>query len=601
MLRRSRLPRSARGRPGRVLMTPARWPAARRAPACDLPEPETPVIGDQALQRHVDRHVLQVVQRRAAHRQPARCSRSPCARSRRHRLPPARRGCSGCTSGCARKRPVTESGAAAMLGRRVPCATSRPPRLPAPGPMSMMWSARRIVSSSCSTTTSVLPLSPSLCSAFEQDLVVARVQADGRLVEHVADALQVAAELRRQADALRLAARERGRAAVQREVAEAHLFQELEPAPDLGDQVARDLGVARASEPACSSSTQLARIGHRPLRDPGDRVLVEGDARDACVQARAGAVGARLVGHALDLGLLAREALLAALVVVVAHRVVEGLALLARQLHAGADAVGAPAVLAVVAEQARVELGVAGAADRAGALGREHLHLADLARRRAGEHRAAQAVERRQQVHHALADVQRLGEQLAQLGLVVAASTTRSPTGSSIVCSLKRSMRGHGSTEELAVDAQVRVAARLRPVGEVGVDALAGDHQRRQQADVLAGVVAQDLRGDALGALRPHRRAVLDAVLHAELDVQQAQEVPDLGGRADRALAAAARQALLDRHGRRDAVDRVDLGPAGRLHDAARVGVERFEVAPLAFVEQDVEGQRRLARAARRR
>ena len=36
------------------------------------------------------------------------------------------------------------------------------------------------------------------------------------------------------------------------------------------------------------------------------------------------------------------------------------------------------------------------------------LTCADLARRRAGEHRAAQAVERRQQVHHALAEVERL-------------------------------------------------------------------------------------------------------------------------------------------------------------------------------------------------
>ena len=73
--------------------------------------------------------------------------------------------------------------------------------------------------------------------------------------------------------------------------------------------------------------------------------------------------------------------------------------------------------------------------------------------------------------------------------------------------------------------------------------------------------------------------------------------MPDLGGGADGGLAPAARQPLLDRHRRRNAVHRVDLGPARRLHDAARIGVERFEVAPLAFVEQDVESQRRLARA----
>jgi hypothetical protein len=62
-------------------------------------------------------------------------------------------------------------------------------------------------------------------------------------------------------------------------------------------------------------------------------------------------------------------------------------------------------------------------------------------------------------------------------------------------------------------------------------------------------------------------------------------------------LRPAAAQALLDGHRGRDAVDRVHLGPPGRLHDAARVGVQAFQVAPLAFVEQDVEGQRALARA----
>ena len=50
----------------------------------------------------------------------------------------------------------------------------------------------------------------------EQHLVVARMQADGGLVQHVAHALQVGAELRGEADALRFAARERGRGAIER-------------------------------------------------------------------------------------------------------------------------------------------------------------------------------------------------------------------------------------------------------------------------------------------------------------------------------------------------------------------------------------------------
>ena len=41
----------------------------------------------------------------------------------------------------------------------LPSATMSPPCTPAPGPISMMWSALRIASSSCSTTITVLPRS----------------------------------------------------------------------------------------------------------------------------------------------------------------------------------------------------------------------------------------------------------------------------------------------------------------------------------------------------------------------------------------------------------------------------------------------------------
>ena len=255
-------------------------------------------------------------------------------------------------------------------------------------------------------------------------------------------------------------------------------------------------------------------------------------------------------------------------------------------------------MLAVVAEHARVELGVAGAAGRAGALGREHLHLADPCRRRGGFHRRGKPVQRRQQVHDALAEFERLRQQRTQLGLVVGADDDVAHRQLERVLLETVEPRPGVERQEFAVDAQVRVAARLGPLGEVGVDALAIHDQRREQADVLALVVAQQLRRDALGALRAHWRTVLDAMLHTELHVEQAQEVPDLRRRRDRALAPAARQALLDRDRRRNAVHRIDLRPSRRLDDAARIRVQRFEVAPLALVEQDVERQRALARAA---
>ena len=75
----------------------------------------------------------------------------------------------------------------------------------------------------------------------QQLLVVARVQADGRLVQDVEHAAEIRAQLRRQPDALRLAAGKRRHAAAQLQVAEADLPQELQPLANLRQDVAGDL------------------------------------------------------------------------------------------------------------------------------------------------------------------------------------------------------------------------------------------------------------------------------------------------------------------------------------------------------------------------
>ena len=87
----------------------------------------------------------------------------------------------------------------------------------------------------------MLPRSRRCCRAVEQPGVVARVEADRRLVEHVEHARQAAADLAGQADPLALAAGERRRAAGQAQVVEADVDQELEPVADLADEVAGDV------------------------------------------------------------------------------------------------------------------------------------------------------------------------------------------------------------------------------------------------------------------------------------------------------------------------------------------------------------------------
>ena len=68
---------------------------------------------------------------------------------------------------------------------------------------------------------------------------VARVQADGRLIEHVTDPAQAGTKLRRQPDALRLAARERRRRPRQTQIAQPALLQKAQTAAHLRQRIAR--------------------------------------------------------------------------------------------------------------------------------------------------------------------------------------------------------------------------------------------------------------------------------------------------------------------------------------------------------------------------
>ena len=92
----------------------------------------------------------------------------------------------------------------------------------------------------------------------QQPAVVALVQADRRLVEHVEHAGQAAADLAGQADALALAAGERAGVAGQRQVVEPDVDQEPEPLADLLQDRAGDLVPLRRSALAGTVSTQAS-------------------------------------------------------------------------------------------------------------------------------------------------------------------------------------------------------------------------------------------------------------------------------------------------------------------------------------------------------
>ena len=404
----------------------------------------------------------------------------------------------------------------------------------------------------------------------EQARVVARVQADGGLVEHVAHAPQAGAELGGEPDALRLAAGERGRGAVEAQVAEADALEKGEPRADLVHHGAADGGLAprqaQAREPAREPR-------HRQRRELGDAAPAEAHRERLGPQPApaAGGAGARL-----------------ALVALVPPGLLAGLGLVeACEQHARAVAARAPAVRRAPGEQPRVRLREAAPAARAGAPRGVHLDLAG------GRAAAPQG----QHVHDAVAEGERPLERGAQLALDPGPQAQARHGQLDGVLAVAVEPRPGIGGHEGAVDAQARMPARRRPLRELAVDALAPHHQRREQLHLAPAPAAQEPRGDGLRRLRLDRHVAVRAVLHAEAEIEQAQEVVDLGEGADGAPAPAAAGALLDRHRGRDAEHGVDVGAGRRLHELARVGVEALEVAALALGEDDVEGERALARA----
>ena len=96
---------------------------------------------------------------------------------------------------------------------------------------------------------------------LEQPVVVPLVQPDGRLVQHVQHADQPGADLGGQPDPLRLAAGQRRRGAVQRQVVQADVEQEAQPGVDLLEDPRRRSACPGRTARAPSSSLASSPIG----------------------------------------------------------------------------------------------------------------------------------------------------------------------------------------------------------------------------------------------------------------------------------------------------------------------------------------------------
>ena len=139
---------------------------------------------------------------------------------------------------------------------------------------------------------------------LDQPLVVDGVEADARLVADVQHAHQARTDLRRQPDALRFAAGQRARAAVERQVVEANVEHERQPRADLLQDLPRDqlLALAQRRIVAREPLHPLDRLAHVHRRHALDVEAGNRDGEDLRPEAGALAGAARHRRHvALDL------------------------------------------------------------------------------------------------------------------------------------------------------------------------------------------------------------------------------------------------------------------------------------------------------------
>ena len=474
----------------------------------------------------------------------------------------------------------------------------------------------------------------------EQRAVVALMQSDRRLVEHVQHAGQVRANLRGQPDALPLPSRQRRRAAAQRQIADADVVEESEPILNFLEHTAGDEGLALAQIEAVEhvvgfADGQVHVLGNRAalhLHREALRLQPLAMARRArpqrTIHVEVFLLGPRrLVEPAAQVGDDAFEAFAVA-------AVKNLIADLLRQVDERRGRVE-PEVFREAGDRFAHELPVAlrprndrAVGERLGLVGHDAIRI-EIVHRPEPLALGARAVRRvegkRARRHLGHADAALDAGQLAREQPIASFERV---DDDDIVGKIQGDLDGFGQPaldarlHDQAIDDDVDgvVAAPVEldvfvERAEHAVDArlgepfllqlrelflelpLAAADDGRQHVDARVLRIQHHHVHDALERLRGDFAAALMAVRDADVGEQQPQVVVDFGDGADRRARIRRGRLLLDGDRGREAVDQIDVGLLHLLEKLPRVGRQRLDVAPLPFGVDRVEGKRRLARA----
>ena len=467
------------------------------------------------------------------------------------------------------------------------------------------------------------------------------MQADGRLVQDIEHVHELGADLRRQADALALAAGQGCRGAVQRQVVQAHVQHELDPLAQFFQDVAGHVQFPLV-EAGGDVIEPLAQLGHFHGGHIGDGLAVDPETEGFLGQAGAVAVGAYdgildMVDHAspgLHLGQAAvahPEQFVGAVHEQHDRLVREGADGLVQAEAVfpgdGADDVELPAL----ADLPQRDDGPVG--DGLGAVrddgidihvhdGAEALAVRAVALRRIeGERVRLRLLEgsARHRVHQMLGEMLQRARFQVHHGHRPLAHGNRLPHGVAHPLVVPRpgleavhdeldemrlvAVQGLYALqfEDFPVDADLRVAALPELVEQLAVMALAAPHERRQQVALAVPVRSEDEVHDLAVGVAHHLLAGFRRDGARTLRVQQAEEVVDFRDGTHGGTGVVPGGLLLDGDDRAQAADLLHLGLLEDAHEVLRVRGQGVHVPALAFRIDRIERQRGLSAAGKPR
>src|SRR5437899_12535308 len=148
---------------------------------------------------------------------------------------------------------------------------------------------------------------------------------------------------------------------------------------------------------------------------------------------------------------------------------------------------------------------------------------------------------------------------------------------------------------ELSIHIKSVESLALRPPRYVGVKTFASFHQRRQHLQRTAFRSRLDLFHNGCRTLFLHRQITVRTKLRSGFCKQEPQEMVNLRNRRNGRFAAAASHTLLDRDGRGQSADQINIWFFELLHELPRIRRHAVEKPALPFAESDVEPDRRVA------